>query len=191
MLISRGRSFGSAREDGRPPLRVGIRGHQAARLVIAEQPRALARAQRLAVDRRCGRTRVTLSAGEEITAPLTETRPGGDPGLRLAPRGKPARAITLAMRSPCLSWVRFFGHEHALWHCPRSCNSLSRRPAPPAARGEVPVGCVIVRDGEVVARAGNRTLADKDPTAHAELLAIRAGGGRARLASGLPTAISM
>jgi tRNA(adenine34) deaminase len=42
-----------------------------------------------------------------------------------------------------------------------------------AARGEVPVGCVIVREGAVVARAGNRTLADKDPTAHAELLAIR------------------
>ncbi len=42
-----------------------------------------------------------------------------------------------------------------------------------AVRGEVPVGCVIVRDGEVVARAGNRTLADKDPTAHAELLTIR------------------
>ena len=41
------------------------------------------------------------------------------------------------------------------------------------ARGEVPVGCVIVRDGAVVARAGNRTIADKDPTAHAELLAIR------------------
>lgn len=43
-----------------------------------------------------------------------------------------------------------------------------------AARGEVPVGCVIVRNGEVVARAGNRTLADKDPTGHAELIAIRA-----------------
>jgi tRNA(adenine34) deaminase len=41
-------------------------------------------------------------------------------------------------------------------------------------RSEVPVGCVIVRDGAVVARAGNRTLADRDPTAHAELLAIRA-----------------
>jgi tRNA(adenine34) deaminase len=43
-----------------------------------------------------------------------------------------------------------------------------------AARGEVPVGCVVVRDGEVIARAGNRTIADRDPTAHAELLAIRA-----------------
>src|SRR5690349_17195159 len=42
------------------------------------------------------------------------------------------------------------------------------------ARGEVPIGCVIVRDGTVIARAGNRTLADHDPTAHAELLAIRA-----------------
>ncbi len=42
-----------------------------------------------------------------------------------------------------------------------------------AGRGEVPVGCVIVRGGEVVARAGNRTTADHDPTAHAELLAIR------------------
>jgi tRNA(adenine34) deaminase len=38
---------------------------------------------------------------------------------------------------------------------------------------EVPVGCVIVRDGAVIARAGNRTLRDHDPTAHAELLAIR------------------
>ena len=54
-----------------------------------------------------------------------------------------------------------------------------------AARAEVPVGCVIVREGQVVARAGNRTLADKDPTAHAELLAIRAAAaalGSARLA---------
>ncbi len=42
------------------------------------------------------------------------------------------------------------------------------------ARGEVPVGAVIVRDGAILARAGNRTLELKDPTAHAELLAIRA-----------------
>ena len=41
------------------------------------------------------------------------------------------------------------------------------------ARGEVPIGCVIVRNGEVIARAGNSPIAAKDPTAHAELLAIR------------------
>ncbi|MES2601716.1 MAG: nucleoside deaminase [Pseudomonadota bacterium] len=39
--------------------------------------------------------------------------------------------------------------------------------------GEVPIGCVIVRGGSVIAQAGNRTLADRDPTAHAEILAIR------------------
>jgi tRNA(adenine34) deaminase len=52
-------------------------------------------------------------------------------------------------------------------------------------RGEVPIGCVIVRDGAVVASAGNRTLADRDPTAHAEIVAIRAAGaalGSERLA---------
>jgi tRNA(adenine34) deaminase len=42
------------------------------------------------------------------------------------------------------------------------------------AAGEVPIGCVVVRDSEIVARAGNRTIRDHDPTAHAELLAIRA-----------------
>ena len=53
------------------------------------------------------------------------------------------------------------------------------------ARGEVPVGCAVVRNGQVVARAGNRTIADRDPTAHAELLAIRAAAaalGSERLA---------
>jgi tRNA(adenine34) deaminase len=43
-----------------------------------------------------------------------------------------------------------------------------------AAGGEVPVGCVVVRDGAVIARARNRTVTDHDPTAHAEMLAIRA-----------------
>lgn len=38
---------------------------------------------------------------------------------------------------------------------------------------EVPIGCVIVLSGEVIATAGNRTLTDRDPTAHAEILAIR------------------
>lgn len=43
-----------------------------------------------------------------------------------------------------------------------------------ADRGEVPVGAVVVGpDGRIVAQAGNQTRADNDPTAHAEILAIR------------------
>jgi tRNA(adenine34) deaminase len=41
-------------------------------------------------------------------------------------------------------------------------------------RGEVPVGCVVVRGETIIARAGNRTLEGKDPTAHAEMQAVRA-----------------
>ncbi len=42
-----------------------------------------------------------------------------------------------------------------------------------AKRNEVPVGAVVVRGGEIIATAGNRTLELRDPTAHAEMLAIR------------------
>jgi tRNA(adenine34) deaminase len=48
-----------------------------------------------------------------------------------------------------------------------------------AARGEVPVGAVVVLNGEIVARAGNRTRELCDPTAHAEVLAIREACRRA------------
>ncbi len=41
------------------------------------------------------------------------------------------------------------------------------------AAGEVPVGAVVVREGIVIASAGNRTIRDHDPTAHAEVVAIR------------------
>lgn len=43
-----------------------------------------------------------------------------------------------------------------------------------ATRGEVPVGAVIARGGQVIAAAGNEREAQKDPTAHAEMIAIRA-----------------
>jgi tRNA(Arg) A34 adenosine deaminase TadA len=43
-----------------------------------------------------------------------------------------------------------------------------------AARGEAPIGAVVTRAGEVISAAGNRTLERSDPTAHAEILAIRA-----------------
>lgn len=42
-----------------------------------------------------------------------------------------------------------------------------------AARGEVPVGAVIVRQGRIVARGSNRPVAASDPTAHAEIVALR------------------
>ncbi|MBE0703916.1 MAG: nucleoside deaminase [Afipia sp.] len=53
-----------------------------------------------------------------------------------------------------------------------------------ASGGEVPIGCVVVYDGAVIAQAGNRTLADRDPTAHAEMVALREAArklGRERL----------
>lgn len=53
-----------------------------------------------------------------------------------------------------------------------------------AQRGEVPVGAVVVAGGAIVARAGNRTIADCDPTGHAEMIALReaaAAAGNYRL----------
>jgi tRNA(adenine34) deaminase len=50
-----------------------------------------------------------------------------------------------------------------------------------ARRGEVPVGAIVVdRSGKVLAAAGNRVEADRDPTAHAEILALRAAAARLR-----------
>jgi tRNA(Arg) A34 adenosine deaminase TadA len=48
-----------------------------------------------------------------------------------------------------------------------------------AERGEVPIGAVVVLDGTVLASAGNRTIERDDPTAHAEMLAIRAAAAAA------------
>jgi len=42
-----------------------------------------------------------------------------------------------------------------------------------AAAGEVPIGAVLVHDGKILARSGNRTIRDCDPTAHAEIIVIR------------------
>jgi tRNA(adenine34) deaminase len=48
-----------------------------------------------------------------------------------------------------------------------------------AARGEVPVGAIVVIEERVVAAAGNQTIADCDPTAHAEIVALRAAASAA------------
>jgi len=42
-----------------------------------------------------------------------------------------------------------------------------------AAGGEVPIGAVLVHDGKILARSGNRTIRDNDPTAHAEMVVLR------------------
>jgi tRNA(adenine34) deaminase len=47
-----------------------------------------------------------------------------------------------------------------------------------AERGEVPVGAVVVLHDKIIARAGNRTIADCDPTAHAEIIALREASKR-------------
>ena len=61
-----------------------------------------------------------------------------------------------------------------------------------ARAGEVPVGAVVVCDGELVAETFNTTRSDADPTAHAELKALREGGARTRglAAGGLHTLMS-
>jgi tRNA(adenine34) deaminase len=49
-----------------------------------------------------------------------------------------------------------------------------------ADAGEVPIGAVVVHDGAVIARGQNRVLRDSDPTAHAEIVAMRAVGAALR-----------
>lgn len=46
-----------------------------------------------------------------------------------------------------------------------------------AAAGEVPIGAVVAHEGKILARAGNRTIRDCDPTAHAEIVALREAAG--------------
>jgi tRNA(adenine34) deaminase len=47
-----------------------------------------------------------------------------------------------------------------------------------AAEGEVPVGALVIKDGEIVGRGHNRNLLDDDPTAHAEIVALRQAAAR-------------
>lgn len=47
-----------------------------------------------------------------------------------------------------------------------------------AAAGEVPVGALVIKDGEIIGRGHNRNLLDSDPTAHAEIVALRQAAAR-------------
>ena len=117
--------------------------------------------------------------------------------MRMRPAGAPASAADAA-----LTW-RGFAHANAR---ARSCDrgrypydsslpqshmlaALAEAEAA-GARGEVPVGAVVVARRPRAGRAGNRTRELADPTAHAEMLAIRAGLRRARLGAARRTPIS-
>ena len=49
-----------------------------------------------------------------------------------------------------------------------------------AAAGEVPIGAIMVHEGKILARSGNRTIRDCDPTAHAEIVVVREASRRLR-----------
>jgi len=59
-------------------------------------------------------------------------------------------------------------------HCMQAALEQARTAA---AAGEVPVGAVIVVDGDIVATGHNRSISDSDPSAHAEIVALRAAAG--------------
>jgi tRNA(adenine34) deaminase len=54
-----------------------------------------------------------------------------------------------------------------------------REAAKAAAAGEVPIGAVVVREGRVIARGSNKPVGDSDPTAHAEIVALRKAAKKA------------
>jgi tRNA(adenine34) deaminase len=60
--------------------------------------------------------------------------------------------------------------EHFMRHAMREAEAAWRE-------GEVPIGCVIVKDGKIIGRGRNRMESLKDPTAHAEILALGAASG--------------
>lgn len=61
--------------------------------------------------------------------------------------------------------------NHELW-----MEEALREAQRAAALGEVPVGAVVIRDGAIIGRGANRPISDSDPTAHAEVLALREAG---------------
>ncbi len=68
-------------------------------------------------------------------------------------------------------FTAFAGHERWLGEALKEARLA-------ADKGEVPVGAVVVRDGTVIGRGHNQVESLQDPTAHAEILAIGAAGGR-------------
>ena len=71
-----------------------------------------------------------------------------------------------------MSDARFFGRDEHFMRL------ALREAARAAEQNDVPIGAVVVRDGEVIGAAGNEREQRQDPTAHAEVLALREAAGR-------------
>jgi tRNA(adenine34) deaminase len=99
-----------------------------------------------------------------------ETGSAAVPGTRAVASRPPGAA-----RVGPLPRVRVHGYDSAVSEDDeRWIREALATAAEAAGADDVPVGAVVVRDGVAVSRAANRTLRDQDPTAHAELVAIRA-----------------
>lgn len=70
--------------------------------------------------------------------------------------------------------MRASPHGMTRWPLPEPMRAALDAAVQAAAAGEVPIGAVIVKDGKIIAAAHNTPREDHDPTAHAEVLAIRA-----------------
>lgn len=99
-----------------------------------------------------------------FSKPLEELREG----LNCALPPSPGQMVVVRNKGRCVENSAATAGPRA---DPMSCALFEARAA--GGRGEVPVGAVIVRDGVIISRAGNQTLGDRDPTAHAEIVAIR------------------
>lgn len=78
----------------------------------------------------------------------------------------PARAITLAIRSPFCTLSFMTNSDTPMQAAIKEANKAHEK-------GEVPIGAVLMFDGKIVARSGNITVLNSDPTAHAEINVIR------------------
>ena len=118
-----GQMLGQPLEYGRPAARVGVRGHQPARLMVEEEPRAFALRQRLAVDADAvGRGHVARGRCDHRA--VDRDAAGGDPLLRLAARGEAGAGDdlgdALAGFVAVLDPVR---HDASFWSGPALCRA--------------------------------------------------------------------
>ena len=173
---------GADREDRRSPARAAA---QAARRA---QDHARGHAGGEACARRGGLRSGVRRASAQAVDPAADSESAGDGGARgqVQRRRRDRRAAGRRRAA-----FEFSNEPAARDRAARDAGARRRRAtwmdarARRSARGARPAarcrsGAVIVRGGEVIARAGNRTVRDQDPTAHAEVLAIRAAAARAR-----------